>query len=86
MIDLWDVVSDDIIFEQKANKRTHLELRKRKHVLLLATGDIDNQRSRKEPWEYMLRSRLMGEVHVGLRGKILAVAAGHVRIYLYAIS
>lgn len=40
---------------------------------------MDRERSKKKPWEYLLENRLSGEFLVGVRGKVLAVAAGHVR-------
>ena len=39
---------------------------------------MDLQRSKNKSWEYLLDGRRPGEFSVGVHGKILAIAAGHV--------
>ncbi|KAI0086221.1 hypothetical protein BDY19DRAFT_1059081 [Irpex rosettiformis] len=45
-------------------------------------SEMDRERSNKKPWEYLLESRLSGEFLVGVRGKILAIAAGHHLVFV----
>ncbi|KAI0336961.1 hypothetical protein BDW22DRAFT_1433702 [Trametopsis cervina] len=40
-------------------------------------SNMDRVRSAKKPWEYLLEGRQPGELVVGVRGKVLAVGAGH---------
>ncbi|KAI0772214.1 hypothetical protein BC629DRAFT_1702289 [Irpex lacteus] len=40
-------------------------------------SEIDRFRSKDQSWEYLLDSHLPGPLHIGVRGSILAVAAGH---------
>lgn len=47
---------------------------------------MDRERSKKKPWGYLLENRLSGEFLVGVRGKVLAVAAGHVRSRLLCFT
>lgn len=45
----------------------------------------DTKRAKGKDYEYLMRPRKPGAVHVATRGKGLAIAVGHVSLMLYAV-
>lgn len=47
-------------------------------------SSMDLQRSRKQPWNYLMECRAVGDLVVGVLGKILAIAAGNACSHMFS--